>query len=423
METIEPFKALVTLYRLLDRPVFENNSFQNTVAYTSYLADLLRCLWDCEKYNIELTVYSTNHSTEMDDEFPNVSDDEQIQIKITVPQTENGFFYQNVEKWIERTISLKKGRLTKNTYLVDEDIFVDDEPGNAQVSKVKKTCQLINQLSELAHYHDEKQSFNDAYRLVFVIPDKDDKVYRPVVLETQLTTEVLRIEPLDTSLLDSILIEQKAGNTIHAIERLNIYRIALAEIIEKMPADENAFLYLIKHWAEVAENFHKFWEHYVSGFSFNKLKAEMAEQQASFSQKLSDIVVSLSGRLFSLPISVAGIILLERAGSPIANWFYLLSSVLISYMVFSSVRIQRDNLSNAKASYEMSFSKFDTTTSDIKQELDNVLERLGNTFNNIDCTLKFYACLAWVPLLVAFFYIILKSECKFLQIVLNHFVN
>lgn len=416
MQTSEQFKQLITLYRLLGRPALIGNVFQTTVTCSPILSELLHALWLGKKYTIELTVDRTNYSSEMDEILPVLIGEQSLSIKLTVPQNEKGFYYKNVSVWVASAGALKKGRITANTYLIDEDLIIDDdEQGNTGVAKVQRICQLINQLSELAHYHDDKQGANSAYRLVFVVPDKDDKVYHPVILETQLTEDILQAEQPDISLLCNILQEYHiSSNNIHASERLSVYRVALAEIIEKIPEDTKAFSYLVKHWPDVTESFNKSWERYLSGFSFNKLKTEMAKQQVEFSQKLSDIVASLSGRLFSLPVSVAGIVLLEKADSTLANWFYLLGSLLLSYMVFSSIKIQQENLENAKASYEMVFSGIDKEinekTNSIQNELKTVVNRLNKTFSKLKCKLTFYGFIAWLPLLVAVIYIILKND-------------
>ncbi|MDO9139478.1 MAG: hypothetical protein Q7U38_04035 [Methylobacter sp.] len=422
MQTSEQFKQLITLYRLLDRPALEGNMFQTEATCSPDLRNLLRALWLSKKYTIELTVDGKNISTEMEDDFPELKENQSLSIKLTIPRNDKGFFYKNISEWVALAGSLKKGRIAPNTYLADEDLIVNDEQGNTEVAKVKQICQLIEQLNEVAHYHDDKQGTNAAYRLVFVVPDKDDKVYRPVILETQLTEDILRAEQPDISLLCNILQEHHTGgNNIHAIERLSVYRIALAEIIEKIPKDTKAFPYLVKHWPDVTESFNKSWERYLSGFSFNKLKTEMAKQQIEFSQKLSDIVASLSGRLFSLPISIAGIVLLEKANSSLANWAYLLGSLLVSYMVFSAIKIQQENLENAKASYAMVFSEIDKEinekNSSIQDELRKVKDRLSTTFSKLKCKLAFYSFIAWLPLLVAIIYIIVKDDQLILQII------
>lgn len=423
MQTSEQFKQLITLYRLLDRPALEGNIFQTEATCSPELSNLLRALWLSKKYTIELTVDEKNISTEMGDNFPELEENQSLSIKLTVPRNDKGFFYKNISEWITLARSLKKGQITPNTYLIDEDLIVNDEQGNTEIAKVKQICQLIEQLSDLAHYHDDKQGTNTAYRLVFVVPDKDDKVYRPVILETQLTTDILQAEQPDISLLCNILQEHHTGgNNIHAIERLSVYRIALAEIIEKIPKDTKAFPYLVKHWSDVTESFNKSWERYLSGFSFNKLKTEMAKQQMEFSQKLSDIVASLSGRLFSLPISIAGIVLLERANSSLANWAYLLGSLLVSYMVFSAIKIQQENLENAEASYKMVFSDFNKEINEknnsIQGELEEVKDRLSTTFSKLKCKLTFYGFIAWLPLLVAIIYIIVKDD-QLIQLIIE----
>ncbi len=232
MQASNHFKQLITLYRLLRCPAFENKTFKTTAICSLDLNNLLSALWLSKQYTIELTVDETNYATEMGDDFPSLTENQSLHIEVTVSQNERGFFYKNVSEWIALAGSLKKGRIAANTYLIDEDLIVDEEPDNEEVAKIRKTCLLIEQLSELAHYHDEKQGSNQAYRLVFVVPDKDDKVYRPVIIETQLTDDILLAEQPDISLLSTILQEHHTSNNIHASERLSVYRIALKKYLE-----------------------------------------------------------------------------------------------------------------------------------------------------------------------------------------------
>lgn len=419
MQVSKHFQTLVELYRQLNRPKVDNTKFQGQINCTSELKELLTTLWECKHYNITITVAEKDYSSEMNDAFPQITDGQPLSLEIAVPHTDSVFFYENAEGWIKSAKSLRKGKFAPNTYLIDEDAIVVEDVAHPSICMVKIVCELIDLLSETAHYHDEKQDTNESFRLVFVVPDKDNKIYHPVTLQTQFTAEILRYEFPDVSILKSILDEYQLGNSIHAGERLSVFRVALAEFIENIPNNNKSFPYLIEHWPKVIESFNKSWERYLSGFTFNKLMAEMAEQQASASQKLTDIVASLSGRLFSLPIVISGIILLEKAESNLANWFYLLSSLLVSYMVYSAVGIQRDNLVIAKASYQMSLCKFekdkeiDKKNSEIHNALNDVIEKLDKTFSKLKHRLTFYAWIAWMPLIVTVTYMLLKADSSF----------
>jgi len=416
METNDTFSQLIALYRDLKCPALKGTSFSANVVNSSTVIKLLNSLWSVRKFDIEITIEGNIYDSN-DDKLPDLVENQNLSINVTVHQNEHGFIYQNVSDWIARAGALKKGVISPHIYLIDEDTIVTGDSKNSNVAKVLTACQLVNKLSELAHYHDEKNGGTNAYRLVFVMPDKNDKIYHPVILTTQLSNEILKAELPDISILSLILEQQHSINNIHANERISVFRIALADIIEKIPNNTEPFIYLVKNWPEVTDSFNKSWESYLSGFSFSKLKAEIAEQQIIFSQKLTDIVANLSGRLFSLPISIAAIVILERANSSIANWFYLLSCVLVSYMVASAISIQRENLKNAESSYKMAFSRFkkegNVRHNSIQAELENTIACLDETISQLKGKLLFYSILAWMPLLVGAFYIFLKSDSLF----------
>lgn len=374
MEPSNTFSQLIALYRDLGCPALKESKFSVDTICSLALIELLRSLWSSGGFDIELATEDNFFSLENDDSFPDLKENTALSIIITVYQNENGFIYNNVSDWIASAGSLKKGSISQNIYLAEEDLIVTEKTDNNNVAQVLMVCMLINKLSEIAHYHDEKNGNGSAYRLVFVIPDKDNKIYHPVILETQLSDEILQAQLPNISVLSRILEEQNSINNMHATERLSVFRIVLAEMIEKSPSNTETFTYLVKHWSDVTDAFNKSWESYLSGFSFSKLKAEIAEQQITFSQKLTDIVASLSGRMFSLPISIAAIILLEKANSPLANWFYLLSCALVTYMVASAVSIQRKNLENAESSCNMAFSELGKENIEKKISIQTELE-------------------------------------------------
>jgi hypothetical protein len=202
---------------------------------TTELREILTALWKCKPYNITISVDGKDHQVEMDDDFPSISDGQSVNIEIAVPHTDNSFFYKNSAEWIESTKSLKKGRFSTNTYLIDEDVVVVEDVVHPSVCMVKRVCELIDLLSETAHYHDEKQDTNESFRLVLVVPDKDNKIYHPVILQTQFTADVLKYDIPDVSILNSILEESRLGNSIHASERLSVFRVALAEFVDNIP--------------------------------------------------------------------------------------------------------------------------------------------------------------------------------------------
>lgn len=423
----EFFTKLVSLYRLLDCPELKNNTFTTEATATLELINLLRFLWSAKGRGCE---FELNNEDSRDDGFPSIEVGKSLSLTVRGFSTEKTFFFKNTEAWIDGTPTLKKGNFSPNTYLIEEDLIVTEGDSNEKVSKVLAACQLIEKLSQLAHFHDEKKGLSDAFRLVFVMPDQEDKVYHPVTLETQLSSAILELETPNLSILSNILDELQNTNNIHAAERLSVFRIAVAEIIEKIPKEDESVTYLIRHWNDVADSFEKSWESYLSGFSFSKLKIEIAEQQAVFSQKLTDTVASLSGKLFSLPVSIAAVVLLEKTDSPIANVFYLISSLLVSFMVANSVKMQKKNLSNVKSSYEMVFFAFEGQNkqqiTNIQKELDGVTGELNDTVTELEDNLNVYSILAWAPLITAFVYLVYTLNNKvelmvYLQCMLSSF--
>ncbi|OAI14309.1 hypothetical protein A1359_10830 [Methylomonas lenta] len=422
MQINPDFEHLVEVYRQLNCPALQGQQFDGELICLTESKDLLKSLWECKKFDLEISFDNETYDTEsLGDNFPQDIINKKIYVKISLPQTEQGKFYENLHQWVATAESLNRGSLTTNTYLIKEDLLVSDSCQSTELKSVVAVCNLINKLGEIAHYHDEKIT-SGPFRLVFVVPSKEDKSFYPVVLETRLSTEILELNP-DISIIESIL-EEQTNNRLHALERLATFRIALTDIIKKAPNDKEAFNYLVFHWEDVLENFQKSWESYINGFSFQKLKAEIAEKQASFSQKMTDVVANLSTKLFSLPVAIAGVVLLEKQDSMIANWFYVGGSLLTTGLMLSAIKIQETNLDNIKSGCDLAFSEYHKDENQeftgIKQELDIVIKSLDKTTFELKNTLRLYRKLSWIPLLSAIIYVGLKYNIHWMCIV-NYF--
>jgi hypothetical protein len=419
MQISPEFKQLVELYRQLNRPVLDGDRFSAELLCLNENKGSLENLWSSKKFDLEISFDNETVDTESGDDFPQDITNKNIDVSVSLPQTGNGKFYKNIRHWITSTESLSRGLLTPNTYLIAEDLLVDESEHSDDLNCVIACCNLINKLGEIAHYHDEKMTSGGPFRLVFVVPGKADKSFYPVVLETLLSTEILGYQP-DVGIIENIMQEQ-SDNRIHALERIATFRMALAEILKKAPNDKEAFVYLVQHWDEVLDGFQKSWESYINGFSFQKLKAEIAEKQAGFSQKMTDVVASLSTKLFSLPIAIAGVAVLEKQGSEIGNWFYVVGSSLTTYLVLSAINIQEKNLENIKKSCDLAFSEYQDREnqgfSGIQVELTEVIKSLEKMVSNLNGVLRLYRWLSWIPVFTAIIYILYKSDIHWICLI------
>ncbi|GAB6140178.1 hypothetical protein JCM14076_09070 [Methylosoma difficile] len=406
------FKQVVELYRQLNRPELVGDRFSGELLCLNENKGALENLWSSKKFDLEISLDDETFDTESEESFPQDIANKNINVSVSLPQNENGKFYKNIRHWIASSDSLSRGSLTPNTYLIDDNLLVDDSEQSADLSCVIAACNLINKLGEIAHYHDEKMTSGGPFRLVFVVPGKADKSFYPVVLETLLSAEILGYQP-NVGIIENIMQEQ-SDNRIHALERIATFRMALAEIIKNAPSDKEAFVYLVQHWDEVLDSFQKSWESYINGFSFQKLKAEIAEKQAGFSQKMTDVVASLSAKLFSLPITIASVALVEKQGSELGNWFYVAGSLLTTYLVFSSIKIQEKNLENIDKSCILAFSEYQDKESlefsGIQAELKIVVNSLKEMVSNLNGVLRLYRWLSWIPVVTSITFILYKSH-------------
>lgn len=137
------FNQLVQLYRRLNRPAFTDKKFQVDVNYTLEIEALIKELWQSNQFEITLSQGGRDTSTEDQVPFPSLTINELINIEVKVPHTEKAFFYQNTEQWIELAPSLRKGKISSNVYLIDEDVIVNDNHSHPKVCMVQKICERL----------------------------------------------------------------------------------------------------------------------------------------------------------------------------------------------------------------------------------------------------------------------------------------
>ena len=400
-------KKVVDLYRLCNCPQYNGEGFSASVIYDEDIRKLIKSILN--------TNFKAGRFTEIEidgidiydvNELPDSAS--QINFTFNVAQNSANRFYQSKSDFIT-TNTLKKGKLPEQFFIVDDNYYSNDNAKPNYILKIEKICHLINNLSKLAHFHDIK---NDArgnfYRLVFVLNSESKS--STVVIETNLTEEMLNSDDIDISLITT-LVELDDANDAHYVEKINTFRNT---VIEYVNATDDSFLNLVNNWNLLNQLYSNNLAVYMSGFSFHKAKKEVSEAEIDFAEKISKVISEIINKSLSIPVSLIAAIAIFKVSNRFEIAVVILGVFLTSLITTLMIISQKKQLNRIIHAKDILFSSFAhrlvDEQSEIKIKLDEAMKALRN--NEIFCkrTLITMLCLAWVPTLVGTLIIIAKFK-------------
>lgn len=335
------FSNVVTLYRAMGSPIIEDGVVSYEGKSTPALSSALH---NCRDLQPEFGKFQ--HQSE-NEGF--------IEIEFRVPTNEFGRFYATVSE-LTRAGSLGKGQFPKNIYVVElgwADIDTD-EP--APITELKRICRLIELLSMLAIGVD-KDSSPDSFNLFFALPPDGAKPPRTFLLPTQVDERLLGHELRHMSLLEEIL-NRKNENKAHLSERKLMIRMAIASVIEKHESEPSLFLVVVKEWSEVLSTYRANLQTYVYGFSFEKVRRELAQAEIDYGTKLSGVLGDIAGKMLALPISLAGLIALSKSKSHFEAFVVALGLTVVSVVLLAILHNQTLQTNRLLHSFNVVFDDF-----------------------------------------------------------------
>ncbi|OLO03316.1 hypothetical protein BTW07_14625 [Salinicola socius] len=258
-------------------------------------------------------------------------------------------------------------------------------------------------MSFLAHYHDEKSKGN-FLRLVFIRPDEIG-VSKPVVLETHLDSEILSsVAKLNLEQMDGLCNSSEVEDS-HYRERIGIFGNTLVEFVGQQVEPREAFALLVKNWRKFFESYQRNLAVYLSGFAFHKAKREVAQAEIDVSSKLSKIVGDISGKLLSIPVSLAAIVAIPRSDNVIIGALVVIGLLLGGFIVSHVIRNQSSQLARVVHSKEMIFSSIegrkDVYPEDLVADIDQIKAALDEDVERLKSLLVIFSWLCWLPFTVA----------------------
>lgn len=316
-----------------------------------------------------------------------------LEIEFRVPSNESGRFYTSLSEFVSRNGSLGKGHFPSNVYIIELSWADCDDTQPPAIKALRQVCRLIELLSMLAIGVD-KDSSPDGYNLFFALPPDGAKPPRTFLLPTQVDVKVLDYELRHLSLLEEIL-NRKNENKAHLSERKLMIRMAVASVIEKFESEPSLFLVIVREWREVLATYRANLQTYVYSFSFERVRREVAQAEIDYGTKLSGVLGDIAGKMLALPISLAGLVVLNNTNSPFEGFILVLGLTLVSVVLFAILHNQTLQTERLLHSFNVVFDDFKDKIKTYPPKLQGLLkitigqvERQGRTLTNTFRLLK-----------------------------------
>lgn len=397
-------RDVVTIYRACNRPQLRSSIFEGafTVSDENRVSfDALRIATSTESNNGygRLKRATASNGDDLLDNSRELVEGEIISVSYRLASSSSEKFYNDLPSLLASPIRMEL-KLPASFYILDKDIFFSSDSDNQEspeIHQLQKICTLIQSLSKLAHYHDKK-IIDDQSKLVFL--STEDKTPHPVVLDIELTDDIMHANLDDLSLLTSIL-SSDAVLDPHYQPRKSILYSSIYEFVKGMEP-KAAFKKLSENWAAFAEIYQNNLGTYLSGFAFHKVRKEIAEAEIKIAEQLSKITSELIGKLFSIPVSLAAIVAMLHKDSSLLISMFLVLGLLIAAILVVGVIInqlaQLDSVNHSKKMMDQSFEgNKNNYPEKLKKDIDDMSKRLNSNIKIARHWLTFYRVLAWLP--------------------------
>lgn len=380
------FPLIVSLFRACGRPNMAAGVFRYEGPATQELLDLARA---CE--GLDNRYGSLN-------EF---DDDEQLVIEYRLPRSSDGAFYPTFEEYVRQARTLGKGVASDAIYIVADDWSPFDRESDVRYERVRSVCRLIGELSSLANWADDKSS-DSHISLYFSLPADKDKPPRNIVIPTKFSEEFLGFD-IKNNRLVSNLVSESNKDKLHMEERRLLFGMALADLAERCPQGEDVFLHILSSWGVVLSIYRNGLQAYLYGFSFDKIRTEIAKAEIEFASKLSSVLGDISGKLLALPVSVAGVVVLHKLSLGVEFYAGIVGVLLVSLILIMILWNQWLQIGRLKHSFEVVFGQFRAKIGSypkpLRVTLQKAISHVDRQSGFLSFTFWFFMVLALVPLL------------------------
>lgn len=391
---------VIELFRISQKPHITGGVFSATLSFTDEAASVVETVRKLDNVRFDEIIIGGDELLE-EDKIP--TQGSSINFILRLPTGSSNKFYNSFTDLLDKAPAISRGILPAEFYLIDDDYFSGALPKRPQLKVLETICSLITALSKLAHYHDEKTE-EGCFKLVFIQP-KDADQLQPTVLKTIVDIEMLSLTNLDISLVEE-LCASDAKATPHYNAQVGVFGTTITDFASRKPIEQTAFSYLVQNWEAFVNLYHQNLGTYLSGFAFHKAKREVAEAEISIAEQFSKITSDITGKLLSIPISFAAVIIITKSDSILESSLVVMGLLLAAILVAGAVDNQQRQLQRISHAKNVVLNAFEGKKESFPQELEEALNEmvigLNSNETNLKHLLNVFRFLSWIPVLFAF---------------------
>jgi len=323
-----------------------------------------------------------------------------ISFKWSLAESNTNRIYEDVSDFVIRTPSLSRGEVPSDYYIGSIEYRAGDEISDHELQLVESGRELISLLASLTDHRLEETIVAGAAVLTFIAPADAGKAPKTIRLTTRISIGILKLPAPDLKVLKDLLSDD-VKLQLHIEERKSIFRIAVSEMLRSGKQGGDAFEGLIQIWPEVLVKYRHDLDCYIYGYSFDKLRREIATAELEYTTKLGGVLKDFSGKLYGLPISFAALIPLATPKVMAEVLLIIGGMILLSLIISSVIWNQRIEMTRIKHSYTTIFDQFNKKISDYPVELQRSLMAAKDGVEKqrklLSRTLFISYFLSWIP--------------------------
>lgn len=396
------FETVVELFRYIGHPDFDaiNNRFSATIPYDRKIYDFLVSLQPHTAWGEIEEIIIDNQDIDVDDNIPVAGKSITLTISISTGTSES--FFSDIKDLIQKSPMLNRGCLRESFYLVEEDFYFNEIEAEhiaetPELSVLKNLCDFILCLSKVAHYSNS-QSDDACHKLVFLKNSNAKSL--PLIIETNVDYTLLATGVKDLKILESFADEKKAITDGNYFERKGIFINTVVDFLDSVDVKKQ-FHFLFSEWDEFLRLYHNNLGVYLSGFSFHKVRKEVAEAEANLAERFSKIMSDMIAKLLGIPVSLVATFGMIKLNSLPEMFVVFLGILLTSVIMFFIVKSQYAQFRIICEAKDIIFSplikKSVGYTEDLKQLVHNAKTNLDKNQDMLNRYLLFFKCLCWIP--------------------------
>lgn len=379
------FETVVELYRLLGRPELDDDR----IVFDGICSpDVKQCVERCRQLHVRYgeLIDADEHEGK-------------ISIEFNLPTSDAGRFHESFTDFIRSTPTLGKGKLPENFYIVDENWSTTDQAANINYLAIKTCCELINGLCGLVAVAD-RVSCSTHENIFFALPADERRKPKTFVLETRVDESVLSVELRHVKIV-ALLAASYHEHKLHVEERKLIFSAAIADVIDSAPDGVLVFPFILKHWDDVLQKYWQNLQAYVHGFSFDKVRSELAKAELEYGSKLSSVLSDMAGKFLALPVTFGALVLLNKAVDPIEIFAIAIGIFVVTIIFCGVLWNQHLNIRRLDSSLDITFELFDKRLDTYPQSLQRLLnsakKEILSQRSFLRWTLWFFFVVAIIP--------------------------